>query len=352
MGIDPHKQMHLAVALADNGTRLGRPLKVPTGPEALERLLAWIRPLAQGRPVLWAIEGGPGLGRAVADALLLHGQQVVWVPVRAMAAQRRITATRGAKSDVIDAVAVARAAMADPHLARHRIDPRVRQIRLLVDLRADLVERRVAVANRLATMVHVELEHAPGGLSSGAALARVRQVVAAAAVEETVRWVLLALVGELEGLLARIREVERRLRELVEPVAPHLLAIAGVGVVSAAVLLSQVGDVERFASSAKLARYAGCAPIPVFSADRERHRLHRGGNRQVNRVLHTVAMVQAQRFGPAREYVAARVEAKGKRGAQRALKRHLVDVVYRAMVADRQQWRAEEALQEACQPAA
>lgn len=117
VGIDPHKNMHQAVALAQDGTRLGRPLQVGADPRAPHTLLAWVRALAGDQPVLWAIEGGPGLGRAIADALLGADQQVVWVPARAMAAQRRLHGPVGAKSDVIDALAVARAALADPGLA-------------------------------------------------------------------------------------------------------------------------------------------------------------------------------------------------------------------------------------------
>lgn len=336
VGIDPHKHMHQAVALAGDGTRLGRALKVKATPAALGQLLAWIRPLAQDEPVLWAIEGGPGLGRAVADALLLNGQDVVWVPTRAMAAHRRLSGPVGAKSDVIDAVAVARAAMASPALARHRIDLQVRQVRVLVELRADLVERRVALANRLAAMVHVEVGHlvGKGGLSTRVGVERVRHVVQDADVDSVVRFVLVEQLDEIGVLLGRIAECERWLRELVEPLAPNLLAVPGVGVVWAAVLVSQVGDVGRFSCSAKLARWSGCAPVPVFSSGRERHRLHRGGNRQVNRVMHSIALVQARWHGPAREFLRSREGVKGKRGAYRALKRHLVDVVYRAMVAD------------------
>lgn len=336
VGIDPHKNMHQAVALADDGTRVGPAKKVASGPKALGQLLAWARALALQAPVLWAIEGGPGLGRAIADALLQAGQEVVWVPARAMAAHRRLSGAVGAKSDVIDAVAVARAALADPHLARHRIDPVVRQVRVLVDLRQDLVERRVALTNRLLAMLHTELGQSSGkgALSTRVKVGRVRLVVEQADVEEVVRWALLEQLDEVQALLVRVAGVERRLKDLVGPIAPNLLAIRGVGVVWAAVLLSQVGDVGRFASSARLARWSGCAPIPVFSSGRRRHRLHRGGNRQVNRAMHSIALVQVQWPGPAQEFVRAREVAKGKKGAYRALKRHLVDVVYRAMVAD------------------
>ncbi|MBB5489875.1 IS110 family RNA-guided transposase [Nocardiopsis metallicus] len=350
VGIDPHKDMHQAVALAQDGTRLGRAKKVNTGPQALGQLLAWIRALAANSPVLWAIEGGPGLGRALADALLGAGQEVVWVPPRAMAAHRRLGGPVGAKSDVIDAVAIARAALADPGLARHRIDPQVRQVRVLVNLRQNLTDQRVALTNRVLAAVHIELDHrlGQGALATRAKVGRVRALVEGAGLDEMVRWALLEQLEEIHTLFVRAAEVERRLKELVEPLAPNLLGIRGVGVVWAAVLLSQVGDVSRFATSARMARWAGSAPIPVFSSGRDRHRLHRGGNRQVNRALHSIGVVQVRLGEPAREFVRSREGAKGTKGAYRALKRHLVDVVYRAMVADQVvRGRAEVCLQPA-----
>lgn len=348
VGIDPHKNMHQAVALTDGGTRLGRPLQVAADPQALGKLLAWVHALAGKEPVLWAIEGGPGLGRAIADALLGAGQAVVWVPAKAMAAHRRLHGPVGAKSDVIDAVAVARAALADPDLARHRIDPQVRQVRVLVDLRQDLVQRRVALTNRLLAMVHMEVGQDPGkgALSTRVGVGRVRALVAGSELDPVVRFVLVEQLDEVEALLVRIAGLERDLKALVAPLAPNLLAIPGVGVVWAAVLLSQVGDVGRFSSSARMARWAGCAPIPVFSSGRDRHRLHRGGNRQMNRVLHSIGVVQVRFHEPAREFVRSRRETKGKKGAYRALKRHLMDVVYRAMKADQAgRGRADAALQ-------
>jgi transposase len=82
-------------------------------------------------------------------------------------------------------------------------------------------------------------------------------------------------VGDLDALI----------KELISPLTPNLLQITGISHISAAVLVAEIGDITRFSSSAKLARYTGCAPIPVYSSDHERHRLHRGGNRRLNSVI-------------------------------------------------------------------
>lgn len=115
--------------------------------------------------------------------------------------------------------------------------------------------------------------------------------------------------------------------------------MTGISYNSAAVLLAEIGDITRFPSSAKLARYTGCAPIPVYSADMPRHRLHRGGNRRLNSVLYTAAIVQKRRTPQAQQLLARHESGKGSRGARRILQRHLIDVIYRAMTTDQATWQ-------------
>jgi transposase len=110
------------------------------------------------------------------------------------------------------------------------------------------------------------------------------------------------------------------------------LELVGCGALTAAKLLAETAGVERFSSDAKLARLAGVAPIPASSGKHNRHRLDRGGNRQLNCALHRIAVVQGRTHEPARVFL-ARKEAEGKtrREALRALKRHLARVVWRAL---------------------
>ncbi|TDQ52468.1 transposase [Actinorugispora endophytica] len=116
----------------------------------------------------------------------------------------------------------------------------------------------------------------------------------------------------------------------------------GIGPIGAATLIGQIGAPTRFATSARLARHTGCAPIPVFSSDQQRHRPRRGGNRRLNSVIHQAAITQARCHPPARAFLAAKEPGKGKRGAYRALKRHLVDVIHRAMLTDHTAWTHNE----------
>lgn len=349
VGIDPHKHVHVAVAVDAAGRQVGKPLTVKNGPHMIVALLTWIRSISDDTPVTWAIEDGRGFARRLADGLLLAGQEVVWVPTRLMMGHRKLHAATGAKSDPVDAAAAARAAIATPELDRHRIDERVRELRVLVDHRSDLVKRRTMVINQLKAQLHLWLDHTPGDLLRAKTVATVTALVADASLRPHVRQTLHDMLTEVAALNQRIRDLDAAIKEAVSPLAPTLLQITGISHTSAAVLIAEIGDITRFSSSAKLARYTGCAPIPVYSSDKERHRLHRGGNRRLNSVFYTAAIVQ-KRWDPAAQQLLARHQAtKGTRGARRILQRHLVDVVHRAMHADQKTWTHEIAR---CQQAA
>jgi transposase len=119
---------------------------------------------------------------------------------------------------------------------------------------------------------------------------------------------------------------------LVKAKAPELLAMPGCGALSAAKILAETAGVERFSSDAKLARLAGVAPIPASSGRRDRHRLDRGGNRQLNCALHRIAVTQGRVHPPAREFLARKqAEGKSRMEALRCLKRHLARRVWRLL---------------------
>ena len=339
VGIDPHKHVHVAVAVDADGRRISRPLTVKNDALLITALLKWIRSITDGTPVTWAIEDGRGFARRLADGLLLAGHEVVWVPTRLAAAHRKLHAATGAKSDPVDAAAAAHAAIATPGLDRHRIDERVRELRVLVDYRTDLIKRRTMVINQLKAQLHVWLDHTPADLTRPKHLTSLTATLVTAGLGTHVRQALTDMTAEIDDLNRRVRGLDTTIKELVSPLAPSLLEITGISHTSAAVLIAEIGDITRFPSSAKLARYTGCAPIPVYSSDKERHRLHRGGNRRLNSVLYTAAIVQ-KRFHPAAQELLARHEpTKGTRGARRILQRHLIDVIYRAMTTDQATWQ-------------
>jgi len=338
VGIDPHKHVHVAVAVGDDGRPVGNPLTVKNDALLIITLLKWVRSITDGTAT-WAIEDGRGFARRLADGLLLAGQEVVWVPARLAAAHRRLHEATGAKSDPIDAAAVARAAIATPGLDRHRIDERVRELRVLVDYRADLVKRRTMAINQLKAQVHLWLDQTPGDLTRARNVNALATLISAAQLSPHVRQALADMTAEIAALSRHVGDLDAAIRKLVSPLATALLQVTGISYNSAAVLLAEIGDITRFASSAKLARYAGSAPIPVYSSDKPRHRLHRGGNRRLNSVLYTAAIVQKRRTLEAQQLLARHEPGKGSRGARRILQRHLADVIYRAMTDDQATWQ-------------
>jgi transposase len=244
-----------------------------------------------------------------------------------MAGTRRSSRERG-KSDQIDAVAVARAALAagietlpTAALAGPELD-----LRLLVDHRERLVRTRVGLNSTLRWNLHdlwPELTLPGGALFSKKWTTKIARRLARA--EQTMR-VRIARdeLRRLRDLTQTINALEVEIAELVSAIAPQLVAEPGCGPLTAAKLVGEIAGADRFASDAKLARAAGIAPTPVSSGRNHRHRLDRGGNRQINAAIHRIAVTRARCHPETRAYLdRKRAEGKSTREAIRCLKRHL-----------------------------
>jgi transposase len=206
-------------------------------------------------------------------------------------------------------------------------------IRLLVEAREDAIAEAVRVRNRL----HADLAIlVPGYSASVANLVSLRNRQRAGLMlrgREGVQVVIARRrLAKLRLLDREARSLESQIREFVG--AHPLLDMHGVGLLTAAKLIAEAGDVRRFHSVDAFAMLAGVAPIPASSGQTKRMRLNRGGNRQLNRAFHTIAMVQAVRYPPAREFLARKAaEHKTGRDGIRALKRQLVRSVFRRLEA-------------------
>ena len=142
--------------------------------------------------------------------------------------------------------------------------------------------------------------------------------------------------GPLSPLLANLLldDLDQELEHRVSEAAPKLLELPGCAAVTAAKLLAEIGPIDRFKSDAQLARHGGVAPLEASSGRVQRHRLDRGGNRQLNSALYRIAITQARYHAPARDYLERkRAEGKSRREALRCLKRLLVRVVYQTLKA-------------------
>lgn len=324
VGVDVHKQSLTAVAVDD----VGRPVAEATTADS-DELLAWSASLGGER--LWALEDCRQLTRTLERTLVDAGEQLVRVPPKLMAPQRRAGRVRG-KSDPIDALAVARAALREPRLDHPRPgEARLRELKLLVDHRDDLVDERRRAQQRLRWHLHEldpDLAVPSGALDRAVWLDRLGRRLARSEQTVLVR-IARELVGRCRSLTRTILELERDLAKRTSETAPALLAVPGCGALSAAKLLGEIGPIARFDTDAQLARHAGVAPLEASSGKQRRHRLDRGGNRQLNCALHRIAITQARMHPPARAYLARKqAEGKSRREAIRCLKRQLARTVY------------------------
>lgn len=333
IGADPHKRTHTLVAV-DAATGEQRSCEtVPASAAGSERALRWARALEGDR--VWAIEDCRHVSGRLESALIVAGERAVRVAPKLMAGARRGGRERG-KSDPIDALAVARASLREgiENLPAAQLEGQSLDLRLLLDHRDDLVAQRTDEQRRLRWHLHaLELgdDIPAGALDRKVWLDRVSRRLARQPQTTRVR-IARELLRSITVKVRRARELEREIKTLVEDQAPQLLEQPGCGPLTAAKLVGEIAGAQRFSSDAKLARMAGAAPIPASSGRTDRHRLDRGGNRQLNCALHRWA-VTAGRIDPTTKAYLARKQAEGKTRmeALRCLKRHLARRTWRLL---------------------
>jgi transposase len=336
IGADPHKSSHTFAAVTAATGELQGSETVQAVAAGHERILAWGRALDSER--IWAVEDCRHVSGRLERFLVARGERVVRVAPKLMAGARRSARERG-KSDPIDALAVARAALREgpASLPCAGLDERALEIRLLLDHRDALVRARSDEQRRLRWHLHdlwgCEFEVPAGALDRAKWLDKVARRLGRAEQSARVR-IARELVRTIRERTRRVRALERELGLLVAGYAPQLLAERGCAALTAAKLIGELAGAERFSSDAKLARAAGVAPIPVSSGRSDRHRLDRGGNRQLNLALHRLA-VNKGKWDPDSAAYLARKQAEGKTRmeALRCLKRHLARRVFRLMTA-------------------
>jgi transposase len=332
IGIDAHKRTHTAVAVDALGVEVGS-RTVPALESGHLELLRWASSFPGER--CFAAEDCRHLTRGLERDLIGAGEAVVRVPPKMMALVRRSARTLG-KSDPIDALAVARAAQREPGLPTARLDGAEREIRLLLARREDVVAQRTRQINRLRWHLHdidPALEARAGDLTTLKRAGELAEVLRTR--QGVVADIALDLAEEIHVLTEKAKRIERQIAERVMPVAPSLLALEGCATLTAAKIIGETADVRRFKSADAFARHNGTAPIPVWSGNKDHHRLNRGGNRQLNAAIHRIAITQLRSPGPARDaYESLTKDGKTKRDALRIIRRRLSNIVYKRLLED------------------
>lgn len=328
VGVDTHKHEHVARALDHLGQIVGE-LTVPASVEGYQAFIDWLGEL--GRPIRVGIEGAGSFGAGLCEFLLADGVEVLEVE------RPRRKDRRHGKSDGIDALIAARKVLAGEGLATPRAGGNRQALAALLMVYRSTVAERVRVVNQLQSLhttapLALRERIGPGnGAVLTARLRRMRPHAHDTAPERLIFDLLRELAGRAHALAQLAARYRSQLAELTAALAPTLLALPGVGPVSAAQLLAC--DARRFRNEAAFARCNGTAPKPASSGQTTRHRLDRGGDRQANYALHTIALSRALHDPETRAYIERRKrEGKTRREANRALKRHLSRQLYKTLI--------------------
>jgi transposase len=322
IGVDTHKEVHVAVALDALGAQL-ESREIATTSAGYRSLLSWAQEL--GVPV-FAVEGTGSYGAGLVRFLERAG-----VSVYECERPRRQERRRG-KSDLIDAALAARRLLSGERLGLPRGGGRREDLRLLLLERRGAMQARNAALNQLHALVVTapdDVRERLGALSGqrlADAAARLRPRT------DVMNGVLRRLGQRVERLSSEVAEAEHTLAALLAEVAPDLLQECGVGPVCGAQLLVSSGDPSRMASEASFAALAGTSPVDASSGKQRRHRLNRGGDRQLNWALHVVALARIRHHAETGAYY-QRLLASGKttREARRCVKRALARHFYRRL---------------------
>ena len=326
IGIDSHKDTLMGCVI-DQALRPVETRCIPNTHRGFARLVAWAQKTGAGRV---GIEGSGHYGRLAALALMEAGIKVVEVPPQMTATERKRQRTP-VKNDPTDALLIARVAAREEDLPMPRPDGVTEDLRLLVRYRRDLVETRTQQINRL----HADLSHLRGDhpklptTLNPTSLDRVTRMLArntgirARIAKQRTR--------NIRALTRQIQELNHEITTLVKTTHTTLTNIHGIGHLTAAEIIAQVGNPARYPTKAKFAMANGTAPLEASSGPVTRHRLNRGGNRQLNQALYTAAITQISRPGSEghRYYQHQLTRGKTPKEAIRNLKRHISNRVYK-----------------------
>lgn len=334
-GVDTHLDTHHAAVVTLTG-QVVADAAFPATAAGYRQLLDWIA----GHGVIdrVGVELTGSYGAGLTRHLLAQGITVLEVNT----ADRATRARRG-KDDRTDAIAAAGKVLAGTATAipKDTTGP-IESMRLLHSARESAVKARTQALNELQAVrttapaaLRESLPTTTGALVTAAARLR-PDPARLAEPEQAAKLALRRLASRVQHLTDEIDDAERDLTALVAATAPTLLAVLGVGPITAATLLVAVGqNIDRIRSEAALARLTGTAPIPVSSGRTSRHRLHRGGNRQANRAIHTIALTRLAHDQRTRDYRDRRLaEGLSKRDVIRVLKRAIVREIYRCLKTD------------------
>ncbi len=339
IGIDPHKSSHTATAVDSATNAPIASLRIDASLAGYRQLLRWSDQFTDRR---WAVENARGLGRHLAQWLVARHEVVLDVSTTATARVRELSRGGRRKNDVIDAAAAASVAAMQGDAARVSAEDETTAFAMLEERRANVAAQRVRLTNQLHALLR---DLIPGGaplaLTAKSAATLLRSVRPASLPERTRKELAQDLVRDLRAVDTSLTEIEKRMSDALDERGTQLRSVDGVGSITAARLIGRTGRASRFRSADAFATYAGVAPVEVASGERQRHRLSRSGDRQLNSAIHLVAVTQVRmRDSAGRRYFDTKIaEGKTRNEAMRCLKRRLAAHLWRLMITDERRLR-------------
>jgi transposase len=332
VGVDTHAKVHQYAIVEASTGKVVDEAGFPTSGAGLARAIAWI-----GRRcgdaidlVLVSAEGTGAYGARLATALLDAGYRVVDAP-----SPKRERG--GDKNDAIDAIKAAKNVLAKDadRLADVRAGELQSCLKVLLAARERMSGESTRTINALTALLRV---HDLGfDARRRPTITQVREIARWRARCESVsvsvaRAEAVRLANRFLELRVELAGNESQLAQIVAAHAPVLLDLCGLGPFNAAIVLSVWSHPGRIHNEAALARIGGVAPIEVSSGNRNEHRLNRGGDRQLNRALHSIARTR-MRYDPATiAYVERRTgEGLSKARIRRCLKRYIARQLFRIL---------------------
>jgi transposase len=325
VGVDTHKEQHLAVALDGLGQVLAE-IVITTTLAGYGQFAYWLKELSEN--VLVGIEGAGSYGAGLCEYLQAEEIEVFEVE----RPQRR--ERRTGKSDRLDALLAAKKVLTREGLSTPRGSGKRLALQMLLVGHRSAVSERSRLYNQLQALqvgAPYALRERIGQARNVAKLADrltgMRTRPTASLQENTTLQVLRDIANRARALDVQAENYAHQIEEMVCSLAPTLLEEPGVGPICAGRLLAF--NPARFTSEAAFARANGTAPQPASSGKTIRHRLSRGGDRQINAAIYTIALSRSVHHAPSRAYIQRRItEGKTKREAMRSLKRHLSRHLY------------------------
>ncbi len=336
VGIDVHKHTH-AVALIDERGGLIATLSIANSPKGYRQLIDWLVDQQAAAAVI-GVESPGSYGRCLVAALAGAGFEVLQVPAWRTHRERH---RRGpGKTDPGDALSIAKVVLIDYDQLGPAEEPElVRALGMLELQRRRFVRDRTQAIQRLRsdwTQLDPVAEAGTIRCDRVRELRKLKRIALGDGLaQRTAARCIRELARDIDDLNHRIADLDIEIADLLAEHGSPLQDIHGIGSNLAATIVAQAGDVRRFRDASAFARFCGAAPIPCGSGQTSgRHRLHRGGNRQLNAALYRIAIVQQRHHPQAKTYLARKIaEGKTPREARRALKRHLANVLYRQLTA-------------------